>query len=462
MAGGRSPGELRQLISSLSLTREEILFLRLLFLDVQRDLIADLPIELIAMIALHLEMGDIARCLRVSKTWRAKFLSDAVILPFARREWPAIVRGNTTPSDAQAFLSRFGSILASYDCWRSGSGDPTFVRWDNAADIGLDPVVHSTADDPPHTDIRLEVDGGRLAVMYAFGKVAFCPPDSFRVVVDDIVSMTRKVLESRESMVGGSHLRLHAVGSKLVVTSVGRLLLIWDHVDNVSYKKSVPSDVVGCTIQDNKLAVILRGGVVLIWTCGTPMLQLNTSILKDKIGMGPFETGKWNANLSAFFDPRDSKTIFLASAYTPSSGDRHHVRFTVHEYANENYVASWASDIVNMKWWTPSTEFRIQMLEYECEQAQILFTLDDWIGDLWFLAAFCKVKRRFTYFAYNDPSYYLEPGEVYAVPEALRQFHRAESKDPMSGCDLDFMVQFKDDGYLVNRTSTRLSCSRSS
>jgi len=227
MPGGRTLAELRQLVSSLSLTRDEARYLRLLLSDVRTDLIGELPVELVSMIALHLGMGDFARCLRVSKVWRGKFLSEAVLMPFAKHHWPAVVTNTTTASHAQMFLTKLGSAIHSYRWWsRFTSRHLPFVGWGRDADIDLDPDTHSNSNDVPLAYLKLVVNQSHPIspdAMYAFGKVAY-HPCGYVVVVDDILSMLRKVFEVPGGMIHGPGLELQALGSRLVVGTVDRVL----------------------------------------------------------------------------------------------------------------------------------------------------------------------------------------------------------------------------------------------
>jgi hypothetical protein len=229
MAGGRSLAELRQLVSNLSLTRDEARYLRLLLSNMRTDLIGELPVELVSMIALHLGIRDFARCLCVCTAWKEIFLSEAVLMPFARHRWPALITNTTTAADARGFLSKLGYAIHSHGWWTRCDPYPglaPFVRWDRDADIELDRTVHSDTDDVPLAYSELVINqNSRMfpEARYAFGKVAY-HPCGYLVVVDHIQSMTRKVFEVPDGMVHGPALELQALGSRLVVATIDRLL----------------------------------------------------------------------------------------------------------------------------------------------------------------------------------------------------------------------------------------------
>jgi len=233
--------------------------------------------------------------------------------------------------------------------------------------------------------------------------------------------------------------------------------IAWDHVDNVSHKKLLPSRSLRCATQDNKVAVILYGGVVLIWTCGNAILELSTSTLKDELGICPPDINTWDACLNAYFDPRDSKTTFLVSGYTPSISGKDAVCLTVHEFTNGNHVASWVSNILDIKG-SPYTgdwerEPRIVTREYECEQGYIFFVrVCEDLHDCP-LAAFCKVKREFIYSDEKDGFPWSWNSMLYALPDIIYSFPHGRGK-PEGGCDLDSRVQFGYTGYTVKRAFT--------
>ncbi|TRX94709.1 hypothetical protein FHL15_004481 [Xylaria flabelliformis] len=420
--------ELRQLVlGDNGLTPEEARYVKFLLYDMHTDLISELPLELIVLVALELELHEFQHCLSVSKAWRRRFLSDSVILAYANRRWPAIIDGVMTQS-------RFLEILTELRVTPSGSLENGMiyrnsrqwlvaeeVRFDNKTHFTLDPVFHSQLSNVPdvYTRYSMDPDGiEKLTPFYASGKVAWHIPGR-AILIDDLRSKTRKVFTPPSGTMRGSSLELRSLGSRLAIGTINRLLIAFDHVDNRSYEKSLSGRVLQCATQNSRVAIVLYGGDVITWTPNHAATHLDLSRLILGLAMNPRETESWKKHLNVSFDPRNSKILYLTSSYHFET--KCLVRVTVHEFQGSVHIASWSFDYGPV-----SNEVSLSS-DYEIDYGCILFYLD---GQPPF-AVFDKIKRKFV-----DVSYY-----------GGRRFFNSLYLDYPEQLDLDFKVRFRRQGY---------------
>ncbi|KAJ8126046.1 hypothetical protein O1611_g7593 [Lasiodiplodia mahajangana] len=462
--------ELRQVIlRDGGLTRAEARYVGFLLSDLRTDLVGESPLEIVMMIALHLPLRQLALCLRVSKVWRQRFLSGPVIAAYARHNWPAMVDGVVNPQDFLATLSKFGRAC-QYMLPRYDEGNSEIIPWFSQTHYQLDPIFHARADDLP-SDYTQSSERRRAlrtcpSAIYFSGKVAWCLYNPF-VVVDDLRSKTRKVFTLPSGVRHGLGLALQAVGSRLVVATLDRLVIAWDHVDNHTYEKSLPSQILCCATENNRVAFVTYSGDAMVWTPGHAMLQLNPSFPSIlKAGNGSSEAQSAGPYLYPFFDARNGEIIYLASAYCfLDTNSKAMVRITIHEVSMLSCVASWSCEYEEPATaWNdqrklriqshpsgPEPEPRILMTDYELDRSCILiFRQIKGYGGIRF-AAFDKLERKFINIDVTDGFEWTLLGSDYASSGGGgRRFHGLDSK--MEGrIDLDFMVNIQNEGYGVTQ-----------
>ncbi|KAI2625471.1 hypothetical protein GGS21DRAFT_530971 [Xylaria nigripes] len=446
----RTLAELRQLVfGDNPLTREEHRYMKTLLSCVHVDLIGELPLELVAFVAMHLELKDFVCCLRVSKTWRKLFLSDPVMTPYARQMWPALTNGEVNQCNFLATLSKVG--WASY-CFRGHAkqSHSEIVRWDARSHYKLDSEFHSRNDNLPHD--YTEYYGPRPSPVYAFGKVAWSPYSYF-MVVDDLRLKTRKVFTPPSGTMRGSSLELQALGSRLVVGTIDRLLIAWDHVENRPYERLLPCRSLRCTTHDDKVAIVLFGGDVVMWTPGREILQLNTSHLISKESIDFFATRTWKSCMNVFFDSCNNETLYLASGYFSSNPLNNMVHLTVHEILATGDIASFSAvyQHPDKTYNRPlnSAGLASQLIvtsKYEFDHNCIFFGQrgQSRSSPTRPIAGFDTIKREFIHFnpqgssdqwRLQDGAYPFSTGSEFYTPYNLGE---------LGGIDMDFMVEFKD------------------
>ncbi|KAI0970907.1 hypothetical protein F4678DRAFT_435052 [Xylaria arbuscula] len=383
--------QLRQLVLDQSLTPEEIRYLKFLLPDTHPDPIIGLPVEIVVLVVLQLQLDEFACCLRVSKGWRERFLSHAVMAAYAKRRWPALIKGTVNQSNFLSTLRKLG--WADYTC-NSQPPEPERVRWDKSAHYQLDPIFHDQSTNVPgaYRQYSSPGDAGRDPhSLYSSGKLAWhlC---SCVVVLDSLVSKTRKVLTPPSGTMYGSALQLQALGSRLAIASIDRLLIAWDHVNNEAYEKSLPSRILRCRTQDDRVAILLHGGDVLIWILGHSLLQLDVSLDSGRLIS--------EARLDTFFDARDSNILYLASAILDDMDGQYIIRVTVQEFSVKGHpLASWSHEHLSpwqyksfYHWSDPiAVAQRVSMVEYEFDHSYI-FISGGWSL---FVTVFDKIERTF-------------------------------------------------------------------
>ncbi|KAI1433427.1 hypothetical protein GGR50DRAFT_500358 [Xylaria sp. CBS 124048] len=453
----RTLAELRQhVFGGDTLTRGEMRYLKTLMSRFHTDLIGELPVELVITIALHLKPKEFALCLRVSRAWRQQFLSDSVMAAYARQSWPALIKGAVNQSSFLGMLSKIGLALCCFPFPRAEKIDTEFVSWGPDSHYPLDSEFHPQADDVPSAYTQCPLapyDAARDSVLYASGKAAWhlC---SNVVVIDDIRLRTRKVLTPPSGTMVGSTVKLEALGSRLVIGTIGRLLIAWDHVDNVAHEKWLPGRTLRCSTQDNQVAIVLHGGDILVWSPGHAVRQLNTSNLVSKLGLRHSVVEAWRAGMHVFFAPHKDGTLYLASGYfcRPDPLMNHVIfDFTVHEFSGTDHVATWSATYRHRD--VPVDRFQhIIAMEYDFAHGCIFlgaYTARQYNEPI---VLFDKVKRKLVPFDISTARYPLEDPTYELSDDDGCTLFSPHYLDLSVSYDLDFMLNSdRDDGYVVVR-----------
>lgn len=248
---------LQNLISAL--THQEIRELapQLNRISFQTDIVGLLPVELLLLVAECIEGSDIFNFLNVSKRWRALWLQENVLRLLADKWFPGFLkyyslqkqRTGVTPDLPALFaeatwrfhyrsLGKFRSALFA-NAWLTDDAGclEKYLR--------LDPAFH-----PPGRDWKLECPGlftqkhmlqsYRTQVFYSHGRLAWNPdglqfPESSVIFVDDFRTQLRRIYQVPGVLMEGQAAILRALGDRLVVATVGRLMcvLLLTHCLNV-------------------------------------------------------------------------------------------------------------------------------------------------------------------------------------------------------------------------------------
>ncbi|KAI0130773.1 hypothetical protein F4814DRAFT_142587 [Daldinia grandis] len=337
--------KLRLLLSDGSLTNQECRYMKILLSTINVDAIKEFPVEIVAQIAQHLDLHEFVRCLAVSKYWRGKFLSLAIISDTIRRYCPSLEfsRNSEGVNKCLNTLHRMGRLR-----WQSGQA---YLRkeffWEHESYFKLDPIYHSNHDTTSavysqfgHYPDDPKPDGQAYqSALYSRGKIAWRSKPRI-VVVDNLWLRTRKIFTMPTGALVGVSLQIIALGNRLVVGTMSRILVAWDHTTNEFLEKKLPGPVRYATTEGLRVAVVLFSGDAFLWEFGGRVSMIATAPLKQHQRLYGESLRSWESNLRIFFHPTCKSTLLLASACT-QSGSKHPeaiLRRVVYEFKDMNHT----------------------------------------------------------------------------------------------------------------------------
>ncbi|KAI1646559.1 uncharacterized protein F4817DRAFT_143489 [Daldinia loculata] len=337
--------KLRLLFSSGSLTNQEHRYIKILLSKVNVDLIGELPVEIVGQIAQLLDLHEFVCCLAISRRWRGKFLSPSIIGAIANKYCPSLKHsGNPVNLDnCLNALHRIGRLR-----WKSWQARLTKeFSWEHESYFKLDPVYHGDHDDTStvyaqfgHYDNDPEPDDQAYSTaLYSRGKIAWLAKPRI-VVVDNLWARTRKIFTMPTGALAGLTLQILALGNRLVVGTMNRILVAWDHTTNEFLDKRLPGPIKYAATEGSRVAVVLFNGDAFLWEFGGKVSMIATAPLKQHQGLHGQPLRSWVSNLRIFFHPTCNRTLLLASGYT-HTGSRHSetiLRRVVYEFKDINHT----------------------------------------------------------------------------------------------------------------------------
>ncbi|KAI1139966.1 hypothetical protein F5Y05DRAFT_337381 [Hypoxylon sp. FL0543] len=344
--------QLRQFASASSLTGEELRYVKLLLSRVHIDIIGELPIELLRQIAGFLDLHHFAACLAVSRRWRNKFLSASVIRAVLDKFCSSLGQVDSStqisPGECLEALHRIGrlrwkcfqSSLTKEYTWKEESyfrPDPDYHG--NYEDISTVYAQFSRQDQDPRPN-----RGAYKTAMYSNGKIAWRAKPHV-VVVDDLWLRTRKIFDVPTGLLVGPTIQLLALGNRLVVGAVDRLLVVWDHVTNTRLEKNLPGSIKHATTQGCRVAMVIFSGDVLLWEFGGKLSTLATAPLIKTHSSDAESLKSWVSNLVVIFHPGCSETLFLASCYTYHVNSKAIFKQEIFEFKGSNRINTFKNEI---------------------------------------------------------------------------------------------------------------------
>ncbi|KAI0136825.1 hypothetical protein BJ170DRAFT_32056 [Xylariales sp. AK1849] len=271
---------LTALVNEAHLSTDEIRLVKDLLSTVtfQKDIVGNLPIELVVSMTDYLDVKDILACLAVSKQWYATFTNDRVIFQLARRLFPSLLweksKAGNQYTDSQAGpLSSFLQAVRKRARWLTASARATMIekryRWDDEAYFSLDgqqQYSQFVSPSPRFFPVR------RYRSVYAHGRIAW-QPELHTIVVDSFHTRVRKILSAPGSRLLGAMLQLEALGDRLVVANVERHLFAWDFSTARFEKTILPNRPDQCATSGIRVA-ILANHELYIWQFGSDLLHI--------------------------------------------------------------------------------------------------------------------------------------------------------------------------------------------
>ncbi|KAI1781253.1 hypothetical protein F4818DRAFT_33532 [Hypoxylon cercidicola] len=338
--------KLRQFVSGNSFSAQELRYLKILLSEHGIDVVGELPIELVIHVAELLDLSDFTACLAVSRRWREVFLSSPVLGALVNIFCPSFAHRSgsiqTTKDESVEALRRIKRARCA------GSGPWHFsnnFQLQDESYFKLDPEYHNNHQEVSATyaQYNLENNGPEplpslaLGTLYSSGKVAW-QPKPLVVVVDSFWSRTRKIFSVPAGSLISSELGLLTMGNQLVVGSMDRHIVAWDHVQNVYLEKRLPGSVKRATTEGSRVAIVLYSGDVFLWEFGGNLKTLATAPLVNYHGFGMNSLTQWRSNLTVVFHPTCNRTLFLASAYDETVDSRVVLKRVVYEFNDAQHI----------------------------------------------------------------------------------------------------------------------------
>ncbi|KAI0181228.1 hypothetical protein GGR52DRAFT_577803 [Hypoxylon sp. FL1284] len=433
--------KLRQFISDNSFSHEELRYLRILLSAHRIDIIGELPIELVVQIAERLSISDFAACSAVSRRWREAFLSSPVLAALTNKFCPSFAH---RPGRAEAEATQEENLEALRRIERSRCANghwhfATDFEWEHESYFKLDPEYHNSHEDAAATYARYNTEDNDprpnrmspLGALYSSGKIAWRPKRRV-VAVDSFWSRTRKIFSVPNGPLVSSELRLMAMGNELVVGSMDRLIVAWDHVRNAYQEKRLPGSVKCAATRGLRIAVILYSGDVFLWEFGGSIEALTTAPLVNYHRFAKNTLIHWQSNLTAVFHPTCNKTLFLASAYDHTVDSRTTtLKRVVYEFQGMQHTRTFEIGTVPVASRRTGLVWIRKLLPYR----------RDIIG-FWEQPFKHDINETFVEFDIYDRSFTARNGEVF-------DSHEFGWRTTNSDADLDFSVGFNGNSYVV-------------
>ncbi|KAH9893689.1 hypothetical protein F4778DRAFT_290608 [Xylariomycetidae sp. FL2044] len=419
--------KLRHFVCNLS--PREIHYLKIVMLPFKIDFIDQISVEILAQIVTYLCPEDFAVCLVVSRAWRAKFLSEHAMSTLCKVYWPYSDRGLLTRESFVALLQR--TVRASIGGHHRSSFHFSY---------SLDRLTEAPF--KPHPDYHVDLSDfyaqealfderfEKPCPQYSGGKIAFVARDCL-VILDDLFTMTRKILTTRRGPIEAPRIKLLAMGNRLLVGQAGHLLIMWDLINGHCIEKRLPGEAKCACTHDERVALEMFSGDLLIWhsSYGLASLSLaSDSTQSDEDGNGNDNGNNNDENENEnendddgehhgyydhyskyeydrlFFSHYEASTLFFSTVtHRPAT-----VTFTVHEYRDRAYVRAYTLDYASLSDkerdnpWFKDLPYEIHAMPYYGREL-ITFYEHSCIRDSYIAAEF-DVRTRSFHFRYTDPT----------------------------------------------------------
>lgn len=345
-AGGPDPQARRAALISFVrgglLNINEIRLLKELLstVELKKDVLPNLPVELVLLIAEFLDERDISSCLAVSSGWNRTFMGDRVVFSLADRLFPQLTWKNTQ-SENQDENSRTTLRLQFLKALRDRvhlmeravaeaprQFDKNYL-WDAETDFKL--CGQDYAEYPqPNLPINQKA-------LYAYGRVAW-QRETHTLVIDNLHDRSRKILSFPGGRLLGPEMKLTALGDRLVVATMDRHLLAWEIETGKFERKTLPSIGARCNTFGKRVTTI-TDKEIYHWSFGGPLLAMSLPDL-DLPFMGANQFPK------AFVHPHLENVVFARQVYRSSSLT---LRFMVHKFSNRKHINTFSHD-AKMSW----------------------------------------------------------------------------------------------------------------
>lgn len=330
---------LKALVTGPHLSINELRLIKDLLSSVtlHKDIVPNLPVELVILVTNHLGEEDIPVCLGVSRRWRATFMNERVLFYLADRWFPHLtwdIQASSLQDEAsraQLGLDFLHSLRKRLRLTRRL--DPLLrpkienhYLWDTELNFRLEGQAYSQFPAP-----NLPVTSHAL---YAHGRVAW-QRETHTLVVDNLASRIRKILTFPGGKLLGPEMDVVALGDKLAVAYMDRHLLAWD-IESTQFERiTLPAVPWRCTTAGHQVTVTI-GKEIYIWTFGARLLSLDFQGL-DSPPMIPY-----HRYAQAFIHPRREEVVFVRQVFKPTE---HTLQFKVDKFVHRRYDRTFLLDV---------------------------------------------------------------------------------------------------------------------
>ncbi|KAI2467785.1 hypothetical protein F4781DRAFT_423086 [Annulohypoxylon bovei var. microspora] len=345
--------QLRQFVLGGSLTDEELRYVKALLSRVNIDIIGELPIELVKQITKLLDLRDFVTCLAVSRRWRDKLLSTHIINAITNKLCPSLgqisIGTSLDPKECLKVLRKIGRLRSTF--FESSLEKP--FSWQYESYFKLDPEYHGHHEDMSAAYAQFGYQSGPepsnrafLSALYSNGRLAWLPKSRI-IAIDNLWSRTRKVFIAPNGPLVSPVCQLQALGDRLLIVSMDRLLIAWDHTTNINIEKKLPGPVKCVTTRGLNVAIILFSGDVFLWEFGGKLSTLSSTPLIIHHSFDVEILKSWKSNLCAIFHPACNRKLFLASGYTNYVNSKSVLKRVVYEFTDTNHTETFEFEILS-------------------------------------------------------------------------------------------------------------------
>lgn len=329
------------LVTGNALSINEIRLLKQLLSPVtlQKDILPNLPTELVIMVIDHLDEEDILACLGVSRNWNAMLLNNKIVFDLADRFFPQLTWGRSLniasdPTTQKTLRLQFIQHLQN--------------RLD-----GRDPAAHDPGDfmtglerpycfetewdfklrDQDYDDFpRPSGPPSGEATLYAHGRIAW-QAGRHMLVLDNFLDNSRQIFLFPSQMLGDK-INPEALGDKLVVAAMGRHIFACDIQTQTFAHKTLPAHSVQCTTHGNQVAIMTEQNLY-VWTVGDTMTEIPLVVYEvEYLGVRHYP--------KAFFHPRLENVVYVRRAHRHASSN---VRFVIDKFVDRKHTETFHHDM---------------------------------------------------------------------------------------------------------------------
>ncbi|PHH89038.1 hypothetical protein CDD83_6720 [Cordyceps sp. RAO-2017] len=335
LVGSSSPEARRHVIDRFlaSLTPWDVLHLRARLREGKVTVqglasLADLPGELVDLIAQHLHVEDVLSCRLVCRSWLRAWDGEHVSSTLCRHFFPGLLQSGVKTPARDLFLPTAGRFLRRHV---AQPVQKTFIPWDASWSSSVFQNRHPSKNVPSLAQLDSSPFYGHSLndpVLYKDGKLAW-QVDLARVIVDDLYTHKRQFCSTGPSLVMSAHrLVLKAVTGHLLIFVSYRadvlygpfsnMVQVW-HLGLEQWRKvHLPAPFAYCYAADDRVAFVTSQEHVISWSWAGKATELD---VERHLKPPAAERGRGHRLPGVIWHPTRRNELFVVRTYcldTPS------------------------------------------------------------------------------------------------------------------------------------------------